>query len=198
MTSIVDVWNLALAMLAQDEEMTDPQDRSTKAGRLCGRFWPQVRDEVLQAGAWACVTKRASLAADGNPVAFQHSGRTRFPLPSDCVRPLALSQDGEATGAPVPFEREGRSLLVAAQAPLFIRYISRDVPVNAWDAELIHAASSLLAKYLAVPLTGKNSERDRMEVEAQKALILAEVRDAKSAQPPDVMPGGWLDARGER
>lgn len=195
MSSIVDVWNLALALLAQDEEILDPQDKSTKAGRLCNRFWPQVRDEILQAAPWSSATVRVSLSASGNPIAYEAQGQHRYSLPADCVRPLALTHDGEADSIPIPFEREGRSLISEAPAPLALRYISRDVPVGDWDPRMIQAAASLLAKYLAVPLTGKNSERERMEAEAQKSLVLAETANGKTATPPESGDGGWLLAR---
>lgn len=197
MASLVDVWNMSLALLAQDEEILNPDDKSTKAGRLCNRFWPQVRDEVLAAEAWGSASKRVELTSSGNPVAFQASNKVRYTLPADCVRLISLTTDGEQEGEPVPYEIEQRDLLTIVKPPLLLRFVSKDVPVSNWEAHLVHAAANRLSTFLAIPLTGKNSERERMKQGYQEALSMAKISEAKNSTPPAQSWGSWNDARSE-
>lgn len=194
-SSIAEVWTLALGLLKQDQEIIDPSDTSTKAGRLCNRFWATARDQVLEAAAWSCATRRKTLSASGDTVAFEHERRSRFTLPADCVRIVAVTLDGEADGDPIYHEREGRQIICDVDAPLKLRYVSRDVPTTEWDASLVFAAAAELAVNLAMPLTEKNSERERMLVIARDAIGKAESNDAVNAEPPQKLESSWVTSR---
>lgn len=68
MAADVDICNLALGYLGDEANIAsiNPPDQSAQASH-CSRFYPQVRDELLEMHAWQFATTRAVLASVANP-----------------------------------------------------------------------------------------------------------------------------------
>lgn len=89
MASDVDIANLALSRLGDAATVAslDPPEGSAQAGH-CARWFPMVREMLLEMHAWGFATVRASLA----PLATNPATTWAYAyvVPADCVKPWAV------------------------------------------------------------------------------------------------------------
>lgn len=153
MTTETDIANMALDML-QESPISSFNDGRPVANWFKRNF-AITRDGLLSEAEWNSCMKRDSLAADASAPAFgwDHS----YTLPSDCLRLVPLTVDGEAEGSPIPHTVEGGKVLTHENAPLKIRYIYRNENYTSWPAPLVETLAARLALKLSHRLTGKAS-----------------------------------------
>ena len=192
MASEVEICRLALDMLG-DASINDLAEESKQA-RLCRRNYPLMRDAVLRAHPWNCAIRRNSLAKDTDPPEFGFG--FQYTAPSDSLRVLPLTADGEPDGRPVKHRIEGRKILCDIDAPLPVRYIRRVADPGVFDSLLVHAIAARLAFAISFSLTGSRSKQD--DTMAQYRLIMREARriDGMEGTPEQqVSPSSWEQAR---
>lgn len=191
MTSIVGICRMALDLLG-DYAITDLSD-ATKQARLCDRNYPVMRDAVLRAHPWNCAITRASLPAMTDTPAFGWS--YQYQLPSDCLRILPLTADGEFGAHSVSHVVEGKRLLTNEPAPLKVRYVRRMTDSADFDPLLVDAIAARLAWQIAYNLTGsRSSAADARQVYMDK-MSEARMIDGLEGTYEEQEPSGWLDAR---
>lgn len=61
MTSVADIYNLALGILRVSQTVSDAAERSVTA-RVCTQFYDQSRKETLRAFPWGCALRAQALA----------------------------------------------------------------------------------------------------------------------------------------
>lgn len=192
-TSIV---NDALARLGSTERV-----RSINEDRTVALAAKAVWDGLLQAEfdfPWNFAIARAKLNAHADAPAFGYS--RQFKLPADCLRWLPpVAEDGTAY---FEGEEEGGFILTNAEAPLLIRYISKDKAedVGSWPASFVQFITYALAYAMAEPVTQSQGIKDRMEAKMNEARTIARRRDASSSpRRSRVMAtqrSPWLASRG--
>lgn len=97
MASVVDIYNLALGRIGTDKSVATINE-NTKEQRLCTRFYPQCRDEVLEAGAWPFAVKYKPLALLGTT--GQIGGWAfEYDKPEDCLRILEVTPERDVGSA---------------------------------------------------------------------------------------------------
>lgn len=141
-SSNTEICNLALIELGQEPISSLASDQS-EAARICRAKWPEVRDAVLRAGAWRCLTRRAALARLAEAPAFGYS--YQYQLPTKCFRVLSVSPEGAV------WTVEGRSLLTDEEE-ISIRYIEYDTgadSVSLFDPLLTAVIVAQLAATIA-------------------------------------------------
>lgn len=190
MPSLVEVANLALAMVG-DERVTSLETDTSKEARLCNEFIGQVRDECLVLHPWNFAKRRAGLAALTTTPRFEWS--YQYQVPSDCLRVLTI----EANDPHEPWEREGDLVLCDLSAPLNIQYIQRHTDTGNWAPLFVRLAAATLAERLAIPLSASKEQAARISAELANARRAARQVDAAEGTPkPQYSPANvFIDAR---
>lgn len=167
MASAVDICNVALSHFGQNASIDsiDPPDSSAEA-EYCARFYPIVRDEMLEREVFTFSTKRATLAALVND---RPDWQYRFALPADCLKPRAVlpstysradTIDGlvDSTDA---FEWEGGSLYTDEPDAVLV-YTFKLTDTTKFSPLFVTAASYLLAGYIVGPITKDPTGRTQL------------------------------------
>jgi hypothetical protein len=183
MASDVDICNLALSHVANDANITsiDPPDPTVEADH-CARFYPIVRDQILESHAWRFATRRIALAELAvNPVdhwAFAYG------VPAQLIRPLAILQsestdDTQVYEFAVEITQDGTDVIYTNIEDAVLKYIGRVTDPGKFTPMFVVAFSYLLAYYVAGPLTKDlKLKQSLMQYYMQVALPQAQASDA--------------------
>ena len=169
MASIVDICNSALNQIGASNIIDLTED--SKAARICNQRFAFVRDSVVRAHPWNCLTTRASISPDAETPAFEFS--QQFTLPTDpfCLRVLQLSDTD------ILYKIEGRKLL-CNESTIEMIYIGRVLDGNQYDLLLTETIAAALAADLAYPLVGSSALTSNMYSLYQNKLTEARFVDA--------------------
>ena len=177
MASELDICNLALGLLGDSATVSsiDPPEGSAQAEH-CARFYPMVRDAMLEMHDWSFASKRALLAQLTNPIS---QWAYCYAAPADMVNPIAvldststddlaapLAQPSDPwTGttlpvagapAPQPYVLEasdtGAPVIYTNQAGALLRYTARITDPTRFSHLFTQALAASLASTLAGPL----------------------------------------------
>lgn len=190
MPSLVEIANLALAMVG-DERVTSMETDTSKEARLCNEFIGQVRDECLVHHPWNFAKRRVGLPALTIAPAFEWT--YQYQVPSDCLRVLSIDGDDPHE----PWEREGNLVLCNLLAPLNIQYIMRHTDTGQWAPLFVRLAAATLAERLVIPLSASKEQAARINAELDNTRRLARQVDAAEGTPkPQYSPANvFVDAR---
>ena len=93
MASEVEICNIALGFIGDESVVTsiNPPDGSVQAMH-CARFYPLVRDMLLEMHAWRCNTRRSNIAKLNitPPVGWAFA----YQLPNNCIQPISVLLPG--------------------------------------------------------------------------------------------------------
>lgn len=207
MAGEVDICNTALGHLGDEATVSaiSPPDGSVQAGH-CARFYPIVRDALLEMHTWGFNTQRAVLAVSPTdpPVGWAYA----YAVPSLCVKPIAVLMPNSLPDLFLPepalITPTGTDTLNAQD------YIVEASPVdgtpilytNVEEASLLYslgitdttkftplftmALARLLASYLAGPIikgvTGANVSKAQLDIFMRVDLPAALQSDSNSRQ----------------
>lgn len=199
-TTVVDIYNWALAALGSRSRIQSPTEASVEAEK-CSLFYDNVRDQVLRSAPWDCARayKRLAQSAERDDgldwVATDPAPgwRYAYALPSDFIWPRFISTFAK-------FEMgisstNQRVIYTNDQSPILC-YTKRQTRVDLWDADLAAAISFALGAHICASITGSN---DKIRLVTGQAIdkILSARQNAANA--PDfqleTVPE-WLLARG--
>lgn len=166
-TSDVQICSNALLLLG-DQTIASFDEGSMRA-TLCSNLWPTVRDAVLRSHPWNSAMRRVALAKDTIPPDFDWVNQ--FSLPGDCLRVWTVGRDEDS---PSLWQVEGTKLLCDDEIA-YVRYIIRLSEAAAYDALLLQALTSGMAKVLAYPVT-----KSMTTVEAMAKLHEMDLRKART------------------
>lgn len=161
MATEVDICNVALARLGDEATLTsiDPPEGSAQADH-CARFYPICKDKILREYPWSFAVKRKTPAEllteplGGDEHAFM--------LPTDCLNLLSVHIPGESrsrcglTEYTVENFQNARAI-ICSEPSIWLRYVSDEVPSQAFPTDFCDALSWLLASYLAGPMIAGSS-----------------------------------------
>ena len=150
-TSETAIMNRGLNLIGQPAILAPSED--SKLAKTCNRIWPAIRDEVLRAFPWRCVTKRANLTRLEAVPAFGFN--YYFQLPTDYLRMVGMSE------ADAIYETEGDRLLYDDDTA-YIKYIYCETDANKYDSLLCTCLAIRLAAELANPIAGSQALADKM------------------------------------
>lgn len=189
--SEVAIYNLALDML-DEGPVTSPTD-DTRPARLLNRNYAQTRDEVLRAHPWNFALTRESLPALSEKPAFGWA--YQYELPTDCLRLMPLTYDGNLNGSPIPHEVEGGRVLTDKEAPLRIRHVRRVTNTSDFDPLFARSLAARLAIYVGHVITGKQSYIERLGGLYRDVILEARRIDALEGTPQAPLGEDWIEAR---
>lgn len=149
--------NMALALL--DEVQIESLVEDSKAARLLNLHYEQTRMAELKKNTW--VFAILSVSVDSIDVENGEGvGAYSYPLPSDALRVLPVTENGEPDGYPIPWRQEAGLIYCARPGPRRIRYIGNLIDPNDWDPLFTEVLASALAVKIAHPLTHKTGMID--------------------------------------
>lgn len=173
--SVVAIVNRAL--IAMGEEPITSLTEAVKPAQKANSIFAAVRDSVLQSHYWHSALKLATLAELSTAPAF---GFTKaYQLPADFIRLYRLNNQRELRQR---YRIRGRELHTS-ETSVQLEYVARIEDPNDMSPMLKDTISASLAVDLSLPITGKQSVRDRMEKWLSEMASAA--RNADSAQIGD-------------
>lgn len=188
MSTVIEICNAALLKHGA-ATIADFNEDSNNAV-LCSALWPLTRDAVLRAHPWNCAILCVALspATDAPPFGWSYS----FPLPSDCLRVLTVTDADEKT---IEHKVEGRAIRTD-ENPIYLKYVSRVEDVNLYDALLVSSMISCLSAELAYPITKSSTQQDMCWKLYIEKLKLAKAIDGQEDSPDTFGDFPLLKARG--
>lgn len=168
------VWNMALSYLG--EHLLDDTTTPNKNQKILDQFWEIAYQSCLQESTWNFATTRAALVDSGTT---PDDWGYEYDVPSDMLRPIDVSVVGvdnlrlnTNTGAVVKADftmrtRAGTRYIYTDLASAYLRYIydpgnDNDTDMANWTYPFAEFVAARLARYAAIPITGKSQEQDRM------------------------------------
>lgn len=145
------IFNMVLDRLAEESVLGTTDEKAV--ARWLGRNYPVQRDVLLQKHPWNFALKRVALATDVATPAFEWS--YQYTIPSDCIRVLPITSDGQRNSPQIPYIVEGMKILTNKSAPLPVRYISRVDNPAYFTPVFANLLAQILAANAAHWVTGK-------------------------------------------
>lgn len=182
MTERIDVANMALSWLGE-EEITSLDDNLDRARQLKINYIP-ARDSTLEAHEWSFAIKRftpSKLAA-----APEYGAASRFAIPSDILRVLAVDRDQTSAVTPwdapinsheqVDWVLEGREILCDEEV-IYCRGIRRVEDEGIFSPLFVHAFAAKLAALVAVNISASVELQSNMYGLYERFIHEAKTRD---------------------
>lgn len=175
MASIVDMCNLALGHVGDEAVVSsiDPPDGTTQAVH-CARFYPIVRDALLERYNWGFALKRVALAELSTSTTTNWI--YEYQLPADNIKPIAVLPAG-ADYLPSSndsyaqmFKREGDRILTNVPDATMI-YVFRQADPTRYTPLFVETFALMLAARLAGPIIKGKEGRAVAKDLAQTAEI---------------------------
>lgn len=207
----VDICNMALANLGQTTQITslDPLEDGDTTAALCARFYPKVRDTLLERRDWTFARKRAVLTSleealqDAEATSPTSAWDYCYVVPEDLlvlrgVHLEGATDDKTPQDAVVESVAGTKSILTDAAPGSWIRYTARITATSQFSPLFVEALSWFLAAKLAGPLTADLTKAEKCLKIAMATLAEASASDANQRQvdvrsthkPP------WISGRG--
>lgn len=170
----LEIANKALAKLGLRE--ISSFDSQEEAARVAKAVYGTTRDFELSTYQWAFALKRMEIPADADAPAFGFA--YQYSLPTDFLRlegiynPGGLDRDA--------YEIEGNKILTNIEAPLRIRYISREVAQTKWPPYFVEAFATRLAYEMCERLKQDPQRKNLLMQEYQ--LVIASAKRANAIQ----------------
>lgn len=169
------------------EQPLSSVDDVTVVAKWLTRNYDQQRDYLLQnTYLWKFAMDRASIAADGTAPSFGWA--YRYLLPTDCLRFIPPTYEGEWDGTPFSFEEESGYLLTDATAPLKLRYIKRVTNEGLFSNGFCEVLALRLALLMSHWVTGKASMTQTLQQTFEQTL-----RDVKAVNAVQVAQDHYYD-----
>lgn len=188
--TLLTVWNRALDHLVE-HALARPDDDNAYA-RWLRRNNDIIRDAFLRAHVWNFAVEMHSPTADATAPAFKWD--YRYPTPSDCLRVLPPTEDGERAGKPVPFEVAG-GWIMCNESTLHLRTVQRVTDYGDWDPLAIEALALKMAHDMCNRFTSKATYKDRLLQDYGAAMQIAMTTDSIEGTPDTVEQHEVIDAR---
>ena len=153
-TTETEICNSALAKIGAQSILD--LDEESKAGRLCKKLYPLLRDEVMAAHPWNFAIKRADLGdALATAPVFEYS--YAYALPGDCLRVIKTNLNLEPSGAGEAKWKienvEDQRALVTDWEDIKVMYVAKITNVTLFQPHFVEALAWRLAADLAYPMT---------------------------------------------
>jgi len=196
MTDRLSLYNDALMHVG--ERFLGSLTENREPRRLLDQVWASGGvDYILERGQWAHATRTQRIDYDsGIEPTFGY--RYAFPHPDDFICTRAVCSD-EYFRVPLINHVDEGGYWYADLATIYVRFVSNDpaygMNLGKWPKTFQRLVALHFGSEIAAKLTGKESEKVRLQEERDKAL--AEAKNATAQLEPTQFPaqGAWLRAR---
>lgn len=196
MVATVDVVNVALRLVGGND-ITSLTDGSKNAN-IAADIYEELRDDLLRSHNWNFATKRAKLARSATAPTYEFD--YAYPVPSDWIRTIAVSNNDEGFGM-IEYQEEivaGQRCILSDADDVYIRYVSSVTDPNLMSADFRRAWALAMARDLAIPIASSNVLQDQLRKQADRVLMRARSSDGMGGFPNRRPRGSWAESRGGR
>jgi hypothetical protein len=191
MTTKIQVYWLAAAVVGSGTSITDPADDTPIARAITG-VWDLSRRAAIRDGSWNFATRRKRLAALSAVPDFGFD--YQFQMPPGCLRELEVWSDGRQLGAG-EYQFEGGRVLCDASGPLDVRYLV-DVPEPvSWDDTFAQALAYKIALQIGTKIAGSAFPASEVQASYGGAIAASKRVDAIENPPIEQEESEWILAR---
>lgn len=156
-----------------------------EAARVAQSVYGSVLEYELSVYPWAFAMRRAALPALADAPAFGY--KYQYALPSDFLRLEGIyNHGGQHKDA---YEIEGNRILTNLEAPLKIRYISRNLDQTQWPPYFVEAFATRLAYEMCERLKQDPQRKGILEQEYQRIIGAAKRSNAIQLSIKSLLPG---------
>jgi hypothetical protein len=187
MASETEICNNALQLLGAGR-ITSISDSTDKKARECNVAYASTRDALLRRHPWSFAIRRAELAADATPPAFDYANA--FTWPTEALRVLKPTNDPF-----IDWQMEGRKILTNYDAPLQIRYVAQVIDPNEMDALFREALAAKLAEVTCYAITQSNTRKAEAISVFDRVLAEARATNAIERIAGEVPEDSWVTVR---
>lgn len=185
MSGPVEVCNQAISELGGGE-FGSPRIQGfadgTSLSTMCGDFFPDARDMVLEMHPFNFATAFARLARSPDEPVMKW--RYQFPLPTNpyCIK-VRATDEGNGAQFEVGTDAYNGRVLFSDQPNVSIEYTKRVEDIGSWSPLAVQVLIKVMASKLAKPLTGQSSLAEFKMKEAYALLPEARGSDGREGSP---------------
>lgn len=181
MSSMVDVFNVALGHCGISTLIADPDERSSER-LICSRFWPMSVAAVFsyRSVAWRFALRTRALTPISQNALL---GEFIYAYPDKCATIQAVKHSPEATehlNYEVVYEESFRAIkTVTSQA--YAVYVELVEQVERWPESFAEAVAYRLAANIAVPIKASDADRNNLLALSEQAIQIAAAHSLNEA-----------------
>lgn len=199
-TSIVDIYNWALAALGSRSRVQSPTEASIEAEK-CALFYENVRDQIFRSAPWDCAKAHRRLAVsaerDSNQAWTENAPppgyRFAYALPSDYLWPRYLTTLAKFE---LGVNEANQRVLYTNQEQAVLCYTKRQTRVDMWEPDLAAAIGFALAAHICSSITGSDAKVRLVTSQAIDKIVTARQNAANAPQFVLETTPEWITARG--
>ncbi len=191
--SRTEICNLALDYLDEVQLQSFDDDEGAIPDWFRRNFG-KMSDSLLRQYTWNFALARTILPADSVAPPFGYA--YAYQIPTDCLRVLPITRNGEDLGDLIRYKIEGDKILTDTPAPLRVRYIRRLDGTGLYDSLFVDVLACSLAQKAAHLITGKASYAQQLGQTLGAMIAVAKRTNAIEKSPDPVRNNYWLNARG--
>lgn len=189
MSDYVTIANMAAARIGTETRISSPDDDRFVA-RTIKAAWDIQRQAAIRDGAWNFASKRADLAAEGDPDFVIYPWAYAFPLPTGCLRLIEVLDSPRDA-----YSCEGGAVLTDTLGPLYIRYAVDVVEPALWDASFTESFALRLAWRTGRRIAGSAFDLEQCWTDYRQSLSAAKRVDARENPSINQEESSWVTAR---
>jgi hypothetical protein len=130
----------------------------------------------MESMLWKFALARQNVAADGTAPAWGWS--YQYEMPSDMIRLIPPTENGEWMGTPLRYEQENSKLLMNIAGPLRLRYVKRITNEGLFTNGFVEVLSLKMARKMAHWITGKASMVESIKNQMLEVLDIVRTTEA--------------------
>ncbi len=189
----LDIANQALGVI--DEAPIASFAEDSKPARLMNTHYELTVEAELSKYVWAFAMTTDEI--EGTNINGSEGTLTyEYEIPSDCLRILPLTHNGEPDGIPLSWEQRNGKIYSDYAGPITLRYIGRLTEPDDWNALFTEVLISALAVKVALPLTHKQGMVEVARQAYSEAVRAALKANAIERQGQNYR-GAWSTWRGD-
>jgi hypothetical protein len=192
MTSVVDIYNMALNNIGHSQQVA-ATDEQSKAARVCSQWYEHCRDEMLKATEWPFATAWKALSQLTNVPTDDWALAYDYPSDALKARFIVLGHRRVHPYDRVPFEiasqeSSGRKMILCDYEAITLCYTRRVTDPEKFPPLFTGALAAYLAYRIAMPMTAnpemRNAAYELYVLEARRA-IAAELDEGQEDEPAE-------------
>jgi hypothetical protein len=191
MTSIVQIWNMAMGHLGIDALIQSQEEKSLQAN-ACRRYWAASRDSVLSAYDWNFARKYAELSQLSNTIPTT-KWTYMYGLPTDCLAARYIDDGSRGKNDRIAYEiflLEGtRKAFLCDLEEVTLCYTAKVEDPNMFDPQFVESVSLYLAAQTCMQVTRKANMKGYLLQQARGAIEASAAQNLNEEKPdPDREP----------
>lgn len=180
MTSVVEIYNMALGNIGHSDPVA-ATDEQSKPARVCSQWYEMCRDEVLKEVEWPFATAFKALSKLTSVPTEDWALAYDYPQDALKARYIVMGRRRVHTYDRIPFniaaQSSGRKMILCDYEQVTLCYTKRIEDPQSFPPLFVSALAALLAYRISMPMNASEERRVRAY-----ELFLAELRRAAATE----------------